>query len=152
MESDGRKNQMTMASTIALRTVLQQTVERAASIKARADHEGRSLTTREREDVGELRAMVAELDAELAARSEEPELGNTLLELRTAPLGFQLTTPDGRRHFVPLSTTAAQALILALLAQAGGAPTPELLTAIRADAAARGAADEEFLKNLGVKA
>jgi hypothetical protein len=142
---------MTMASTIALKTVLQQTVERAATIKAHADHQGRELTARERDDLSELRALVSELDVELAARGEvKPEMGNVLLELRTAPLGFQLTTPEGNRHFIPLTITAGQALILALLARVGGAPTPELLAAIRSEAAARGAADEEFLKNLGV--
>jgi hypothetical protein len=141
-----------MASTHSLKTVLLASIERAARIKALATEQGRALTEREREDVAELRALVTELDSELAARGETEPAGNVVLELKTDPLCFQLTTPEGNRHFVPLSTTAAQALILALLAQAGGTPTPALLTAIRAEAAARGAADEEFLKNLGVKA
>lgn len=79
-----------------------------------------------------------------------------MLQLKTNPLGFEITLPFGDdkavRSFVPLTAAAAQGLILALLAQPGvaGALDPGLLENIAAEAHEQARADATFLKGVGV--
>lgn len=74
------------------------------------------------------------------------------LGLQVAPfLAITLTDRIGGHKFIaPLTVVAAQSLGLALLAQTGYVPFPELLEAVRQEAERRAAADSEFLRAVGV--
>jgi hypothetical protein len=80
-----------------------------------------------------------------------------LIELKTQPLGFQVTVPlgDGQhavRAFTPLTVEAAQALALALLVQPGVGEDlkPEIIGEIQTEARERTQSDAAFLKDMGV--
>jgi len=80
--------------------------------------------------------------------------------LKTRPLGFEVTVPTGEntalQTFVPLTVTAAQGLVAALVAQpeVAGALTPEFVAGLDAAVVERTAevrADAEFLRAAGVR-
>jgi hypothetical protein len=83
-----------------------------------------------------------------------------MIELKVHPLGFQVLMPigDGEhavRAFVPLSIAAAQALVLALLAQpdVAGALAPDFMASLDeavAERAQEARSDAEFLRAAGV--
>ena len=77
--------------------------------------------------------------------------GPMLLQLKTKPLSFLLTTDQGN-FSMPLTTEAAQALALVLLAQPGigGALPPAFFERYIEEKAASAAKDSQFLKSLGV--
>ncbi len=82
----------------------------------------------------------------------------TIIELKTKPLGFQVRVPIDEereyRAFAPLDVAAAQALILALLAQpgVGGEIDPGLLAAIESETRHVAEGDASFLRSVGVQA
>jgi hypothetical protein len=83
-----------------------------------------------------------------------------IIQLKTRPLGFQVLVPvgDGERAvqaFAPMTTAAAQALVLALLAQpdVAGALAPDFMASLDeavAERAQEARSDAEFLRAAGV--
>jgi hypothetical protein len=74
-----------------------------------------------------------------------------LLGVQTNPLAITLIdSVDGRQYVVPITPSSAQALAYALLAQVGAVPLPELLAAVKEEAASIARADEAFLSSMGV--
>jgi hypothetical protein len=82
-----------------------------------------------------------------------------IVKLRTSPLGFECTMPIGDDHavrgFAPLTVTAAQSLVLALINQpeVGGELTAEFKASfdqVVAEHAAVQTSDAEFLRAAGV--
>jgi hypothetical protein len=84
-----------------------------------------------------------------------------MIQLKTAPLGFEVILPTGDgqhalRAFIPLSVSAAQGLVLALIAQpaVGGELTEDLkanLSLAVSEHAQVQSSDAEFLRAAGVR-